>query len=497
LHFFGELISRKKIRMMVELKPINQEAVMNSFSEGGIQVDFLATTGELLSARITDPDALTLLGVRAPGRMSVSGTSDFRPPVYFSASQKLSAISGPSADRATAVLMEAWNTLQQKLGTNKPVCLLISENLNAPELVVRKMSKLAGKVPWAGVSHVWRDDLLFERSLMDRLASEQRGLGVLAICGNVQIQVDSLPGLTPMGYPGNDEDGKKQLAAERQQLLSKIDELKNRLAFPEDLPDHTIFLMQPGASFVSRIVSGELKARLGGKAEVFDFVGERPMVSVGSGATYVHGKTRTNTMVAICLNGFLPLRLDSASLLRRQPERRLVSWEVSNPISELAYSFGPNPLQELFDHMGEEGIRLLREAERVDAFRVKPNNPDDWSTPSRPNIDGHEIVSQGKTQNREFAQQLGSVILNEANSFGGDMPKGCIWSPQSAFKVWRKAEAATILVCFECDSLQIQFQDVKGKVTGTVWLDFDRNRDALLHLAQRALGSDPALKIPN
>lgn len=487
LHFFGELISREKIRIKVELTPVNTQALENSRFSGRMNIEFLATTGELLSARLAEPEALSELGIASAPRFIIQHAADFTPPIYYFAERKLGQASPVTPEVVSRLIGDTWNDLNRKIGTNRPSLFLIADNLNATETVVGSMNRLTGKTPWAGMSRMWRDDLPFDRKVMNRLAAEHRGIALLAISGTAQLQMECLTKIPPSGFPGYDEAGKKKERVLRGQLEQGVSALTNRLRFPEKFPDHIVLLLQPGASYSSRLISDQLNGQLRGRARVVDLIGEREFFSVGSGWTYFGGVARSNAMLAIRLSGFLPLTMDFNSILRRQPERRIVSDEAIEPITKLAYGYGPNPLEELFNRFGDRGLRILREADRVTVFQIKPNIPDNWSEPGKPAIDGHEIMGRGVTRDRNFTRRLSAVILNEQNSLGSSVGKTCVWSPRIALVASHGKETATFLVCFECNALTIRFRDANQKPVGEVSLDFDMNRRQLLELVRDAL----------
>lgn len=471
LHFFGELISRKKIRIIVDLKPINPKLLAGNRFDGSMSVEFLATTGELLNIRFTDPDALTLLGVGGPPRLTISGASDFTPVFYFSASNKMARFTNSSQGAPAAAMEATWRDLQQRLGSRKPVCYLVADNLNAPQTVAQEMNKRAQGVPWAGVSHLWNSDLPFERSRMERLAHDGQGIELLAVCGNVEVQLDLISNPT-------------------------LDELLSRMRFPTGVPDHAVFLLQPGDNRPSNVFVDQLKARLRGKAQVFGDAREQPMATFGFGYSYFNGRICTNTSIATSVSGFLPLQMDTASLIRHAPEQHIVGWEVYGPLEQFGRNFEPTPLQKLADRLGVDTVRLLQQADRVEVFRMTGQAFEKPSGTNGQSIDEWALKQTGKTQGREFARELATAIISETNSFvgAGANIKGCLWTPGIAFRTWHANEAATIIVCFECNSLLIEYRDSEGKNHGHISMDFDTNRETFARLAQRAFPSDEAFK---
>ena len=495
LHFFGELISRKRIKIKVQFTLRDTNALAQSRLVGDMRIDLLATTGELLAARLAVPDALAELWVRGPDCITVEESSDFAPPTYFEASRKPGQPSGNvSNNDATALLDVTWRDLQQKLGGRRPRCYLVCDDLNVPEVIAAEMNRLAHGTPWTGVSYLWRNDLPFDRARMDRLAQTRRGIGLLAICGKIQTQLATVPDLETVPVSAAAQPAPGPAAGTLEQFRPQREKLLAQLPLSDAMPDHTLFLFMPDKNQAAWAFFNELFMGLKGKAEVFDCMGRRSFESGGGakGVCYINGRVVTNTLVVLCLSGSLPLRMDPASLMRQRPAQRLVSWEITRPIENFARSFGPHPMQELFDYLGPDGVRFLQEAERVEAYRVVSNSFDDWSVAGKPEIEGHEILSQGKTQGRDFARQLAATLLNENNGFGGF--HSCIWAPRQIFRLWHGKESANMLICFECNEVWIKFYNAAGKCSHETILDLGENRDAWLELSQKIFPSDADLK---
>jgi hypothetical protein len=212
--------------------------------------------------------------------------------------------------------------------------------------------------------------------------------------------------------------------------------------------------------------------------------GARPYNSVGDRVTYYNGAALTNTLVVLRLSGSLPLRMDPASLLRHMPERRLISGEVSTPITDLAYSFGPHPMQELFGVLGPDLITLLQQGDRVEAFRIKSNGYNEQSVQGRPNIEGHEIIARGNPQGMGFAKQLAAAVLNDNNVLG--VGASCEFMPRDAFRVWRGKESAILLICFECHEIHLKYYDAAGKPVHEAGFYLGTNADTLARLMKQA-----------
>ncbi|MGD0413274.1 MAG: hypothetical protein ABSC18_16400 [Verrucomicrobiota bacterium] len=310
-----ELRSRKKIKITVGMHPAGRTASAEPGSNpGDCSVDFLATTGELLEARPPWKfEVLSGLGIQGLDQITLPEASDFAPPLFVSATRKLTGAETRATDLgAEALVREAWHELATKLGSNRPQCIFIFDNLNNPADVAAAVRARAGETPWAGVSRFFRMDLPFDRALMERLAQDKRGVSLLAICGRVETRLELLSGLNSvqmptavqLATPDGQQRSKQLYDQERQRLAPRLGDLVDRLRLPQFFPDHALFLLQGGNTYPSSdIVVDELQSRLLGKAQV---VGK----SVGPGVTYFNGKFFTNAMVVLRLSGFLPYSRD-------------------------------------------------------------------------------------------------------------------------------------------------------------------------------------------
>jgi hypothetical protein len=493
LHFYGELISRKKIRITVAFSPAEPKAVADCRFGGNMEIEFLATTGELLSVRFADPQALAQLGRGLVERIAVRDAPDFTPPIFVSAIRKLRG--EVSVKESSMLLAEAWQELQQKLGTNQPRCYLVCDNLNAPEVIARQVTVLAGNTPWAGVSHRWRDDLPFGDAQINRPDRAQRGLGLLAVGGRIQIQLELMGGLGELVIPPDAVDSKEGRARRQELVLARVSDLMDRLRLPDAVPDHAVFLLGGKAHWSSGDIRDELQSRLRGKAPVFSPEAAASFSPVREGIAYFNGAVVTNAMVAMRISGFLPLTWDTLSLAHGRPARRLINSEIASPLGELASSFGPHPMQQLFDYLGPERIRLLQEGQRVEVFRIQEGNaPGNQSLLRGQTIEGREIIARGEPQGHDFAKALAAALLNEDSRLLGflsleDFP----WSPSVAFRVWRGEASATLLVCFQSNVVWMKLPSGGGEQFHGAWLQFGKNRSVVARLARRAFPSDAAL----
>src|SRR6266571_2059563 len=366
LHFFGELISRKKIKMTVGLLPQIPPAEKDAVSAAEMRIDFLATTGELLEAWwLPDSSASKLLGIRCPDPITIPDTPDFAPPLFFSVNRTVPGTSSVvPPETAIALVNDAWNELQNKLATNKAKAVQVCDNLNQAAVVADALKRLAGGLPWVGVSHQFNLDLPFDSSLMQRLAKDKRGIALLAIAGGIEMQLELIPDLDTEAI---DFEMEPQDAMQRRynllkdQFAPRVAALLLRLNLPETMPDHVLFLMEPAANPASSVIHSELETRLRRKAQVVSVMGAADGWSIGQGVTYFGGSVFSNAIAVVRLSGSLPLQPDHLTPMRlalarlsnappglnlaelqSRPPLRILSGEAINPVRHLAFSFGPH-----------------------------------------------------------------------------------------------------------------------------------------------------------
>jgi hypothetical protein len=518
LHFFGELISREKIKIMVNFRPADESAVKDRFLAEG-RVEFLATTGELLEAWwLPGSDLCLQLGIAAPKQIVVEDADDLKPPFFVSVTNRSEHGENIGSDEVLTLVREAWRDLSVKLGTNKPGCILVCDNLNRPASIAHEVAALAGEIPWAGISHWFRLDLPFEPTKILELAKGKRGLSLLAIGGTVETRLEIVPGLdeTPrreedLNTPAGQEAWKAFHSLQKEALQDRVESLWTRLDVDHGGPDNVLFIMSPRSTYPASVLIESLESRLRGKGQLEAMFGTGRYPPAGDGITYFNGTLHTNTAAVLRLAGFLPLAPNHYGMLQRAAalgtnlpanyaqrmaalrsptEIRLVSGAVLLPMRELASSFGPHPLEDVVSVLGEPGIEILRNAERVEIFRIKSNRADDLSTPGRPAIEGYEILAQTE-QGREFATKVSGALVSERNQFG--IGKGCGFSPGVAFRIWKGKESGVVIVCFQCNDLALTFYDSSGSEIKRTSFDFVLNRSLLLGLARRALPSDSVL----
>lgn len=141
------------------------------------------------------------------------------------------------------------------------------------------------------------------------------------------------------------------------------------------------------------------------------------------------------------------------------------------------------------DFLGNPVIALLRNADKVECFRVSP----EYSPKAKEAIQGYPVIGKGKDQDALFAGKLASQLLNPGTYLFGDRKK-CEFSPGVAFRVWHEKTCADVLICFSCDELEV-ISTVPGQDKPKIaHEDCDGARAELLKLAKVAFPDDKVIQ---
>lgn len=138
--------------------------------------------------------------------------------------------------------------------------------------------------------------------------------------------------------------------------------------------------------------------------------------------------------------------------------------------------------------VGDDGLEILRKADRVQAFRVSPT-PSPLSQRDSEHIGPYRILATGDELDGEFASRLASAVLGHGVS---PNRKKCGFDPGVAFRMWNGQRAVDVLICFKCDVLWAVRVDqyVESIENSPGWKDFDIVRARFVELAKEAFPHD-------
>lgn len=465
------------------------------------QIDLLATTGELLEARLPSDRSFTNAVIELPKPISIIEADDFTAPIFFTATRKFED-GDPTPREAKALIQDTWHDLSQKVGSGKIQCVLVCDNLNQPKVVADTMQKLANGIPWAGTTVPFRTDILMEKERIKELSRGRRGVQIMAIGGQVNILLDCISGLVPTKEPpgidlnttNGQQDWDRLLNGERARALPQIWSALNRMPSPDNGADQIVFLLPSQTSRLTEVVSSEMQARWPENTVM------RVLLRPFSAPTldYFNGQVMSNAVVVVRLNGSLPLdfdmqlRLDRIGAKTNQPPRkvrRIIANEVRQPFTQWYESFGGHPLEFAEEYIGPKYLAMLAKAQKVEVFEIKSGFRRPIPASNAPTIEGYQIIQQGKTQNHSAIREIEKSLPTDMEAL---IAMTCLFDPVVVFRAWSGREYADFVVCFQCGEVHFSFYDSTGKVAKEGHYYFGDKSD-LLALARKALPDSPVI----
>ena len=140
--------------------------------------------------------------------------------------------------------------------------------------------------------------------------------------------------------------------------------------------------------------------------------------------------------------------------------------------------------------LGDRAVAILDAAKGVEVYRIESM---DSPAHAGESIEGYPVLSRGKDQDHAFASKLRAILLDDA-TYWFEAAKGCIFSPGVVFRLKASGETLDVILCYQCDELEILVSDSQGKAIRKTGEDFDRARPALVRLAKVAFPGDPDIQ---
>lgn len=163
-------------------------------------------------------------------------TSAFAQPVFVSGGARVQYEKEEKNTNAKALAAthEAFATLQKQLGDRKPKCYIISDNLAAAGAINDEFKKLFAGVPFAGIGTNWNEYLPIDRDTLGQAPEKERGIVITAILGDVDVQIQTVEGLTmkEVSYQQPEAEQRKQWDAQGPLHEGKGTELVKKMTFP-------------------------------------------------------------------------------------------------------------------------------------------------------------------------------------------------------------------------------------------------------------------------
>ncbi len=146
-------------------------------------------------------------------------------------------------------------------------------------------------------------------------------------------------------------------------------------------------------------------------------------------------------------------------------------------------------LDGLKKEVGAYGWRQIESAKSVEVYRIEPNvTKADTGT-----ICGRKIIAQGKDQGEEFTGRLRRALIEGQETPSGK-EKECKFQPGVVFRFVNGADHADLILCFQCDELQIESMDPKSSEVARATRYFDAWRAVLVRMAQETLPDDTVVQ---
>lgn len=147
------------------------------------------------------------------------------------------------------------------------------------------------------------------------------------------------------------------------------------------------------------------------------------------------------------------------------------------------------PSKRVVRFLGEPALAVLREADRVEVFRLKNERAEEGEE----RVGNYAVTVRGKEQGRNFAARLREVLTDEG-TYVWDSGKGCDFDPGVGYRVWKGEQRIEVVLCFSCDQLVVFSPKAADGSVRSASADFDPARPALVKLAKEAFPDDPVVQ---
>ncbi|HEX8551954.1 MAG TPA: hypothetical protein VF681_10425 [Abditibacteriaceae bacterium] len=165
------------------------------------------------------------------------------------------------------------------------------------------------------------------------------------------------------------------------------------------------------------------------------------------------------------------------------PPKKLVALKASRPLNAK-------------DLLGISTVNILRNATRVETFRVESGQPKSGQAI----VGDCPVIYKGRAQGKVFASQLVRLLLSDKSYFGMGQfnpRKSCIFQPFAAYRVWAKRESVEVCLCFHCEEWNILTKSASGKTTHRAYGSFEGAKSELIALTQKAFPRDKEVRLLN
>jgi hypothetical protein len=166
----------------------------------------------------------------------------------------------------------------------------------------------------------------------------------------------------------------------------------------------------------------------------------------------------------------------------------------------------PAPSAVIRKFFGAGVIQIVRHPTRVEAFRIKwTDHQDLHGRVAVDRIGGLRIVGESRPVADADAVRVGDLLLSQS-TYNKDFPvhmershgtwivKNCAFGPVVAIRFWKGESSATILLCFQCDDLEVVTASNGRERKGSIaW--FSGGRSELLRTVRKLFPDDELVRL--
>jgi hypothetical protein len=138
---------------------------------------------------------------------------------------------------------------------------------------------------------------------------------------------------------------------------------------------------------------------------------------------------------------------------------------------------------------GKDVVDLIRNADKVEAYRTEPNAAAKPRSKNPDRIGGFEILSEPVVLDEETHNDLARVLTSAWTYDWSLFLKMCEMRPGVAFRFTRGEQTQDVLNCFDCDLLAVLRNGQRP-----AYDDFDYGRAELVGIAKRLFPQDAVIQ---
>jgi hypothetical protein len=148
----------------------------------------------------------------------------------------------------------------------------------------------------------------------------------------------------------------------------------------------------------------------------------------------------------------------------------------------------PTAIRSVTNLYGEATLDAMATADRVEWFRIDPQTRGVGD-----GIEGYRVVAVGPVLRPPETRGLIDILMSDTTYRWG-AASGCKPTPGVAARLRAGTSKVFVILCFECDELQVVRREAGGHEAADVRHNFLPGRPALVRLAKEAFPKDRAIQ---